>query len=783
MTTVSSAETKDYHLPLVEKYRPTNLSEIISHDSKVQVLRELMKKREIPHLLFYGQPGTGKCLAKGTLVRMFDGTIKPVEQIQSDELLMGDDLTDRSVLSTCNGKDLMYKIEQSNGITYTVNQAHILTLKRTKNDKITYHANGQYYTVNWLDQDEAYTNYFYISSTNSSNANAEDSHEYDINDNTNSPLNRSPIDNIFSETQFEHRVSNTNEQQANAFNVYHTKKQAKTAALKFLKYIRKQTNYVPHKSIIDINVKDYISKSVDFQISFSGFRLASEQQTPSVLIDHYIMGLWLGYKSKALDEFNVDYSNHNSYIRNEAQHKKLNINSTVMKWLNFAIMKTTMYAFVLDIFDKYDVLNNTHIPNEYKYTDYQSTIKLLNGIIDGGKLKTKKNDDYPNFTFFKFETIANLKLLNDINEVCQMHGYNTEIRHKPTRDFIMSNIKSLFNNNIVEHHSLARQSSSLNITCIGYAEYYGFELDKNGRFQLCDGTVTHNTSLILALAQEIYGKNYRMYILELNASDNRGIDVVRQEIPRFAKVKTNDLKFVILDEADAMTNDAQAALRRIMEIYSKTCRFCIICNNINKIIPGIQSRCARMRFGVLNVENIKKRVEEIANNENIKIEPDALDQLLSYNTDFRQILNTLQCLKSICLNSVITINEVITYLGKPDKLTINNIVQSLSTDPFDKCYQKLVKLHRENRINQTDLIDSLVKLVIKYDNIDETARFNLIDSLAKVDYRITNSGDTEIQLASLVSAWIANRAKILSPSSTPMPSISSPSTSSPSNTT
>ena len=110
------------------------------------------------------------------------------------------------------------------------------------------------------------------------------------------------------------------------------------------------------------------------------------------------------------------------------------------------------------------------------------------------------------------------------------------------------------------------------------------------------------TSLILACAKEMYGDQYLRYILELNASDDRGIDTVRKKIPDFVKTASNKIRLVILDEADALTNDAQSALRRVIEDYSKNSRFCLICNNINKIISGLQSRCTKMRFGYLDAK-------------------------------------------------------------------------------------------------------------------------------------------------------------------------------------
>ncbi len=267
---------------------------------------------------------------------------------------------------------------------------------------------------------------------------------------------------------------------------------------------------------------------------------------------------------------------------------------------------------------------------------------------------------------------------------------------------------------------------------------------------------TGKTSLILALAKQMYGKDYRKYILELNASDNRGIDTVRQNIPKFGSLKTNDLRFVILDEADAMTADAQSALRRIMELYTKNCRFCLICNNINKIIPGIQSRCAKMRFGVLNKDHIRSKLLDIMKQEQITADDDAIECLLQLNTDFRQILNTLQCLKSIKLNDNITVNDVVDYLGKPSHQVILELINLLEHDTFKKCYQTFLDLHRDNHINLIDLIKSLVDYIIDAD-FDDTKRSNLINGLAQVEYRVILGSDTEIQLASLVATWFTHR--------------------------
>ena len=169
---------------------------------------------------------------------------------------------------------------------------------------------------------------------------------------------------------------------------------------------------------------------------------------------------------------------------------------------------------------------------------------------------------------------------------------------------------------------------------------------------------TGKTSTILALARRIYGvKNMRQMVLELNASDDRGIDVVREQIKTFASTKqifssapkTGDapslatFKLIILDEADAMTAVAQMALRRIMEKYTANTRFCIIANYTHKLSPALLSRCTRFRFSPLKEPDIRQIVDLVIEKEEIKIEPDAIESLVRLSKgDMRRALNVLQ---------------------------------------------------------------------------------------------------------------------------------------------
>ncbi len=171
---------------------------------------------------------------------------------------------------------------------------------------------------------------------------------------------------------------------------------------------------------------------------------------------------------------------------------------------------------------------------------------------------------------------------------------------------------------------------------------------------------TGKTSAILAVARQLFGpKLFRSRILELNASDERGINVVREKIKKFAQKKVGRgdgmegydprypcpaLQIIILDEADSMTGDAQAALRRIIENYTKTTRFCILCNYLSKIIDPIVSRCMKFRFNPIGAEAQEVKLKEIAAQEGVKIEPDGLTNLIRLSEgDMRKSITALQC--------------------------------------------------------------------------------------------------------------------------------------------
>lgn len=179
------------------------------------------------------------------------------------------------------------------------------------------------------------------------------------------------------------------------------------------------------------------------------------------------------------------------------------------------------------------------------------------------------------------------------------------------------------------------------------------------------------------------------FCLQLNASDDRGIGVVRDRIQSFATTQVlfrkSFLKLVILDESDALTRDAQAALKRIIETYSSTVRFCFICNYVNKIIPAVQSRCVRFRFSPLSREHINERLEHIIQQEKVNITQDGKDALVEVASgDMRRMVNVLQNTHSAF--DVVNRENVYQMCGLPQERHVEQVIDWLLTGPFSSAY-------------------------------------------------------------------------------------------------
>ncbi|KAJ5908697.1 hypothetical protein N7495_001379 [Penicillium taxi] len=292
--------------------------------------------------------------------------------------------------------------------------------------------------------------------------------------------------------------------------------------------------------------------------------------------------------------------------------------------------------------------------------------------------------------------------------------------------------------------------------------------------------VEANTSTVLALARRIYGsKNMRQMVLELNASDDRGIDVVREQIKTFASTKqifsmapqaaSNEnlagFKLIILDEADAMTSTAQMALRRIMERYTANARFCIIANYTHKLAPALLSRCTRFRFSPLKEQDIRVLVDKVIEQEQVQIQPEAIDSLVKLSKgDMRRALNVLQACHASSqplplrnapkapLPEPETITNATIYdcIAAPHPADIQEIMTTiLSTSDVTSCLNTVNTLKATKGLALADILSALADQLQQLE-VPAQTRITWLEGLAEIEWRLSGGGSEAVQTGGLV---------------------------------
>lgn len=274
---------------------------------------------------------------------------------------------------------------------------------------------------------------------------------------------------------------------------------------------------------------------------------------------------------------------------------------------------------------------------------------------------------------------------------------------------------------------------------------------------------TGKTTTILACAKQIYGENYKSIILELNGSDERGISVVREHIKDFSntqimlsKIMNINCKYklVILDEADSMTIDAQFALRRVIENCSKNTRFCIICNYLTKIIPGIQSRCAVLKFTPIQFDDHHKYINNIINLEKINITEDCINNIIKISEgDMRKSINILQSLYLINSNNIIITKDLYKMIGylEPEK-SIEMMNYLFEEKSLHEIYNTILKFKEDNNLSINDIIKELSQFLLKNTIIPTSKLIEYFDKLAQIEVYLTNNVNQDIQLCAIISA-------------------------------
>ncbi|KAI9802435.1 MAG: Subunit of heteropentameric Replication factor C (RF-C) [Sarcosagium campestre] len=311
---------------------------------------------------------------------------------------------------------------------------------------------------------------------------------------------------------------------------------------------------------------------------------------------------------------------------------------------------------------------------------------------------------------------------------------------------------------------------------------------------------TGKTSTILALSKELYGPElFKSRVLELNASDERGISIVREKVKDFARMQLSNpppayktkypcppYKIIILDEADSMTQDAQSALRRTMETYSKITRFCLICNYVTRIIDPLASRCSKFRFKSLDQGNAKKRLEEIADNEGVKMDEGVVATLIKCaEGDLRKAITFLQSAARLAgstdvtgggargrkkretvdddddddamdidgpESSTVTVKSIEEIAGVIPTKTIDRLTEAMRPRSKGAVYDAVAKIVTDfvaDGWSATQVVSQLYQEIVFDDAIPDRQKNKIVMIFSEVDRRLVDGADEHLAILDL----------------------------------
>lgn len=276
---------------------------------------------------------------------------------------------------------------------------------------------------------------------------------------------------------------------------------------------------------------------------------------------------------------------------------------------------------------------------------------------------------------------------------------------------------------------------------------------------------TGKTTAAHCLAHDLYGDNYRAYMLELNASDERGIEVIRSKVKEFARSMVSGevpFKIVLLDEADNMTPDAQQALRRLMELFTINTRFILIANYPSKIIEPIQSRCAVFRFTSLSKDDVVGRLKWIAEKEGVELEDEALEVIYELSEgDMRRAINVLQASSAL---GKVTVESVYRVVGLAHPREVREMVKLALAGDFTGARGKLRELMINYGLSGLDVIKQVHREIFGAElKLPEELKVLIADYAGEIQYRLTEGSDDEIQLNAFLAklALLGKKFKVL----------------------
>jgi len=263
------------------------------------------------------------------------------------------------------------------------------------------------------------------------------------------------------------------------------------------------------------------------------------------------------------------------------------------------------------------------------------------------------------------------------------------------------------------------------------------------------------STLALITVKELFKEKWRENYLELNASDERGIDVVRQKVKDFARTKAIEsipFKVIFLDEADALTKEAQQALRRTMENYSNTCRFIMSCNYSSRIIDPIQSRCVIFRFKLLEKKDITTVIKRIAEKENLQISEDTFETIYEASEgDCRRVINLLQATASISPD--INAEMILMVASKTKPAEVRVVLDYALSGDFVNARNKLLDVMLKESVAGTDIIKSIQKEIWNL-QIEPEIKVKLTEKTGETEFRMTEGSDEFVQLQALLASFV-----------------------------
>lgn len=269
---------------------------------------------------------------------------------------------------------------------------------------------------------------------------------------------------------------------------------------------------------------------------------------------------------------------------------------------------------------------------------------------------------------------------------------------------------------------------------------------------------TGKTTVALCIARELFGEKWKSFTLELNASDERGINTVRDRIKdfsRYSRVGFGDAPYalIILDESDQMTRPAQTALRRIMETSSRTSRFILICNYSSKIIEPLQSRCAIFRFSKLDKDAMVEHLKNIAEKENLRLLEEAAERIVEYSEgDLRYAINALQTAAAYRKGDIDE-RTVLQVVGEASPKQVQLMLTEALNGDFIEARKMMYDLIGQYGFSGSEIVRQMQRELLKVSYLSDNEKAELTNIIGEYDFRLTQGANSDIQLSALLAQF------------------------------